>query len=167
MNPQPRKSAPPVVTLIIGFVTFASFLGVCADSTTRTAFAHGIINAFGIEYDNSSSGLVALDVQTAIDEQEATNADLEARVATLESGGLNPCDPNGDGVITAQELKEYFTSIGYPGIPINLIQSWIGQAESNSGANQINGVLDVNVEVAMFNVTHLYLTPGEPICPTL
>ena len=84
MKSNQPNTVPGNFKFVLGVLVGAFLLGICADSDTRTAFAHGIINAFGIEYDNQSSGLQANDVQAAIDEQGATYATHEARIDAIE-----------------------------------------------------------------------------------
>ena len=90
---------------------------------------------------------------------EADIAALEARIAAFEQGippQTNPCNPNGDSEITAQEVNDYAVSEGH-NYGEGIIGQKINQSEGLSGSSQINGVLDNLLEVSHFN--GFWLTP--------
>ena len=157
-----RKPAP--LSFAVGVFVGALLLGVCANSESGIAYAHGIINAFGIEYDNQVSGLVANDVQEAIDEQDSTYESFEARISALEGGGENPYDPNGDGAVSAQEVLDHVKTLGFT-TTVNNIQNKVSFAEGhvNWQNTNLNGVLDTPAEVSLFNVEFLYQLNLPPI----
>jgi len=92
---------------------------------------------------------------------EATIAALEARIASESGGGggPNPCDPNGDSEITAQEIWDYMDSQGIFDF-INNVQNNIDSAELDSGSTQVNGVLDNITEVTQFNTDYMIGVTG-------
>ena len=140
---------------------------------SRSAIAQSIINAFGVGYDNQTSGLQATDVQVAIDEvegridaDETVEAALEARVDALEfAKNTTPCDPNGDGMITAEELLDRFRSYGFSDIKLSQVVNVIWQSEVRMTlAVDMNGMLDTSNEIAYFNA--YTSAPGVfPHCP--
>lgn len=81
---------------------------------------------------------------------EVLVADLEARIAALESGTPPPsgeateCDPNGDGVIDPTELSSA------SGFPFNEADNLISSIESLLGTEG-NGVIDTPAELIFLN----------------
>jgi len=77
---------------------------------------------------------------------------IEANAAAIEAGGggPNPCNPNGDSQITAQEIKDLLDSIGISK-SINSVTTRILLAENAVGSPQQNGILDTLQEVSRFN----------------
>ena len=94
----------------------------------------------------------------------SNQADIATNAAAIESGGggPNPCDPDGDAVITAQEIFDYLDSFGIT-FDINIIQQNIQIAETQVNSPQTNGVLDTALEVAQYN-TNLVIPLGAPAC---
>ncbi len=77
-------------------------------------------------------------------------------------GGPNPCDPDGDAVITPDEMFAYTTANGLP-YSLGSVTSRISIAEGNINSPMTNGQLDTAGEVNEFN--GLYLIPNEvPAC---
>jgi len=57
------------------------------------------------------------EIETRLAELEMWHMELSLRVATLDGGPSEPpgpCDPDGDGMITALELSNYITSVAFP-----------------------------------------------------
>jgi len=96
----------------------------------------------------------------------ANEADIATNAQAIEEGGggggPNPCDPDGDGAITAVEMNDYMLSHGVDYGLVN-IQNKITQAEILTASPQFNGVLDTLAETTQFNVDILILF-GVPIC---
>ena len=171
MRTTPRKSAPIYFHIAIGFCAGVLFLAAF-DSESRHAIAQGIINAFGVGYDNGVSGLQATDVQAAIDEvegrinaDETVEADLVTRINALEvAKNATPCDPNGDGVITPQEMWDYWFSMGLITTEtVDNIRHVIHSMEGGYAGMKYNGVIDSHFELSYWNI--LYSIPlGIPPC---
>ena len=81
----------------------------------------------------------------------SNQADIATNAEAIESGGggPNPCNPDGDGAIIAQEVKDLFDSNGFP-MSLNDAQGIIDSVEGPVGDNN-NDVLDTPGEVAWFN----------------
>jgi len=88
---------------------------------------------------------------------------IEVNAAAIESGGggPNPCNPDGDGAITAQEVKDLFESHGIS-VTLSSAQNLIYNVESATGINN-SGVLDDPVEVAWYNSEYV-IPNGIPTC---
>ena len=67
--------------LVLGFVVGVSYLVACGGSSSSVAAAIG--NAIDVVYDNVTSGLTAINVQAAIDENAAAITDLQSSGSTL------------------------------------------------------------------------------------
>ena len=82
----------------------------------------------------------------------SNQADIATNAAAIAEGGggPNPCNPNGDSEITAQEIWDLLDSMGISQF-VNTIQNRIVLAESATGSPQQNGVLDNLEEVTQFN----------------
>jgi len=104
---------------------------------------------------------------TAHDAMILTNqADIATNAQAIEEGGggggPNPCDPDGDAVITAAEMSAYMISHGINWTEAN-VQSKINQAEIIVASPQSNGVLDTLAETTQFNVAIL-IPFNIPVC---
>lgn len=62
-----------VVTIQIGFIAGVLFAISCGSENDFQSVAQGVLNALGVTYDNSASGLAATNVQTALDELAGQN----------------------------------------------------------------------------------------------
>jgi len=82
---------------------------------------------------------------------DANEEMIAANSEAIESGGggPNPCNPDGDGSITAQEVKDIFDANGAP-ISVSTGQLIIDNTEGAVGVNN-NDVLDVLEEIAWYN----------------
>jgi len=104
-----------------------------------------------------------------ITDNSASIAVNAASIDDLEAGippQTNDCDPDGDGVITAQEMWDYKILIGYPGFSsIEIIQINIDAAENAVASPLTNGVLDNALEITYWNGQY-FVPNGFPSCPT-
>jgi len=95
----------------------------------------------------------------------AINAlDIESNAEAIEQGGggPNPCDPDGDGAITAQELVDNYTANGVSS-NVNTVQQNIVNIEQNFLGSNNNGILDSAGEVVEWNLA--WMIPfGVPAC---
>jgi len=103
----------------------------------------------------------------SIASNSASIADNSASIEDLEEGVPpqgNPCDANGDGAITANEMFDYIESVGNPGFTLGGIQQAITIVEGNVNSPMSNGILDTPAEITEWN--GVYLVPnGIPTCP--
>ena len=89
----------------------------------------------------------------------------DAAIESLEEGVPpqgNPCNPDGDGGITAQEMLDHVVANGANWLLSDVI-SMIGTVEGVVGSPMENGILDTAEEVNQFNGQFLILN-GLPAC---
>ncbi len=99
---------------------------------------------------------------------QADIAANSADIVDLESGNPppqgNPCNPDGDGAITAQEMWDYLDSHGIiTDETVSEIGSWISSIESGYAGSNNNGVLDNATEVNNWN-GDINIPLGIPAC---
>jgi len=130
--------------LSVGGVSFESLdarIAALESGTDTTVPMLSMVSDHGIMIDANLDAIAinALDIEF--------NADAIAQ----GGGGPNPCDPNGDGAITAQEVSDYMDSLGI-GFGIFTVQSIINNIENVLPSPQTNGMLDTQAELAEFNI---------------
>jgi len=99
---------------------------------------------------------------------QADIASNAADIVDLESGNPppqgNPCNPDGDGAITAQEMYDYWDSQGIITTQtVPLLQGFINSLEIGNAGTNPNGVLDNPVEVNIWNGNY-HIPLGIPTC---
>jgi len=94
----------------------------------------------------------------------SNQADIATNAAAIETGGggPNPCDPDGDAAITAQELNDVLADHGLI-FSLSQVQQWVDEAEDNTPTSNQNGVLDTVAEVAKWN-NDRFAPAGIPVC---
>jgi len=97
----------------------------------------------------------------------SNQADIATNAAAIEAGGggPNPCDPDGDGAITPQEMFDYMILIGFPG-PFTILDvtTAIDNIESLVISPVLNSILDTDAEITSWNLQNL-IPLGLPACP--
>jgi len=99
---------------------------------------------------------------------EASIVSNAAAIEAIEEGVPpqgNPCDADGDGGITPQEMRTYLISEGHTGsTSLSTITGQINTSEILSGSPSTNFILDSPGEINYFNGA--YIIPfGTPVCP--
>jgi len=130
--------------LSVGGVSFAALdarITALEAGTDTTVPMLSMVSDHGIMIDANLDAIAI----NALDIESNTDAIAEG------GGGPNPCNPDGDGSITAQEIKDHLDSLGFV-FPLNAWQTAITSAEGRISSPQSNGILDTGEEVAQFNI---------------
>ena len=149
--------------LSVGGVSFAALdarIAALEGSTVPMVIANDAMIA------TQGNTLVAHDTMILTNQADIVlnQADIATNSAAIESGGggPNPCDPDGDGAFTAQELLDHYLDNGVQN-NLSQVQQSINNVENNIVTSNDNGVLDSAEEVGSFNVN--WLIPfGVPAC---
>jgi len=97
----------------------------------------------------------------------SNQAEIATNAAAIEAGGggPNPCDPDGNGSITPQEMFDYMQSQGSIW-SLSTITNMIALSESSVPPFEVNGLLDTNAELSAFNNDRI-IPAGITPCPFL
>jgi len=88
---------------------------------------------------------------------------VNAAAIAAGGGGPNPCDPDGDGAITPEEIDQIYADNGFPSVALSTIIQWIGQLENTYPTSNENGVLDSQAEVLNWNLDR-FIPAGIAAC---
>jgi len=95
-------------------------------------------------------------------------AGITVNKAAIEAGGggPNPCDPDGSGGITAQEIFDYMSAQGST-TPLLIFPNLISITENAVGdVSEANGLLDTAPEITEWNAERMFPNGYTP-CPLL